>query len=33
MVAGFFVVSIIGLVFVLIGEKGVLFQAHNKPTR
>ncbi|MNL89040.1 hypothetical protein D3C87_2191230 [compost metagenome] len=32
MVAGFFTVSIIGLVFVLIGEKGVLFQAHNKPT-
>jgi DHA1 family bicyclomycin/chloramphenicol resistance-like MFS transporter len=32
MVAGFFAVSIIGLVFVLIGEKGVLFQAHNKPT-
>jgi len=33
MVAGFFAVSIIGLIFVLIGEKGVLFQAHNKPTR
>lgn len=33
MVAGFFVVSIIGLIFVLIGEKGMLFQAHNKPTR
>ncbi len=31
MVAGFFVVSIIGLVFVLIGEKGRLFQAQNKP--
>ncbi|ODS52247.1 MAG: MFS transporter [Agrobacterium sp. SCN 61-19] len=31
MVAGFFVVSVIGLVFVLIGEKGRLFQAHNKP--
>ncbi len=31
MVAGFFVVGIIGLVFVLIGEKGRLFQAHNKP--
>ena len=31
MVAGFFVVSVIGLVFVLIGERGRLFQAHNKP--
>ncbi|MFN4207647.1 MAG: multidrug effflux MFS transporter [Agrobacterium albertimagni] len=31
MVAGFFVVSVIGLIFVLIGEKGRLFQAHNKP--
>jgi MFS transporter, DHA1 family, multidrug resistance protein len=31
MVAGFFVVGVIGLVFVLIGEKGHLFQAHNKP--
>ncbi|NBB47639.1 Bcr/CflA family efflux MFS transporter [Rhizobium sp. CRIBSB] len=31
MVTGFFVVSIIGLVFVLIGEKGRLFQAQNKP--
>ncbi len=31
MVAGFFVVSIIGLVFVLIGEKGRLFHAQNKP--
>jgi DHA1 family bicyclomycin/chloramphenicol resistance-like MFS transporter len=31
MVAGFFVVSIIGLVFVLIGEKGRLFRAQNKP--
>src|SRR5207248_2311077 len=30
---GFFAITIIGLVFVLIGEKGVLFQAHNKPTR
>jgi DHA1 family bicyclomycin/chloramphenicol resistance-like MFS transporter len=29
MVAGYFVVSIIGLIFVLIGEKGRLFQAHN----
>lgn len=32
MVAGFFVVSVIGLIFVLIGEKGVLFHAQNKPT-
>ncbi len=32
MVSGFFIVSVIGLVFVLIGEKGKLFQAHNKPT-
>ncbi|MFN7125003.1 MFS transporter [Rhizobium sp. TH135] len=31
MVAGFFVVGVIGLVFVLIGEKGRLFQAQNKP--
>lgn len=31
MVTGFFVVSIIGLIFVLIGEKGQLFQAQNKP--
>jgi DHA1 family bicyclomycin/chloramphenicol resistance-like MFS transporter len=31
MVTGFFVVSIIGLIFVLIGEKGRLFQAQNKP--
>ena len=31
MVAGFFVVGIIGLAFVLIGENGRLFQAHNKP--
>jgi DHA1 family bicyclomycin/chloramphenicol resistance-like MFS transporter len=31
MVIGFFVVSVIGLVFVLIGEKGQLFHAHNKP--
>ncbi|TDK37590.1 Bcr/CflA family efflux MFS transporter [Rhizobium deserti] len=29
MVAGFFAVSVIGLVFVLIGEKGKLFQPHN----
>ncbi len=31
MVAGFFVVGVIGLIFVLIGEKGRLFQAQNKP--
>ncbi|MBR0555309.1 multidrug effflux MFS transporter [Ciceribacter sp. L1K23] len=31
MVAGFFTVSVIGLVFVLIAEKGKLFQAHNAP--
>lgn len=31
MVAGFFSVSIVGLLFVLIGEKGKLFQSHNKP--
>ncbi len=29
MVAGFFIVSIIGLLFVLIGEKGKLFHPHN----
>ncbi|WP_423856286.1 multidrug effflux MFS transporter [Xaviernesmea oryzae] len=29
LVAGFFAVSIIGLIFVLIGEKGELFQPHN----
>jgi DHA1 family bicyclomycin/chloramphenicol resistance-like MFS transporter len=29
LVAGFFTVSIIGLIFVLIGEKGKLFQPHN----
>lgn len=29
LVAGFFTVSIIGLIFVLIGEKGQLFQPHN----
>jgi DHA1 family bicyclomycin/chloramphenicol resistance-like MFS transporter len=29
MVAGYFTVSIIGLVFVLIAEKGTLFQPHN----
>ncbi|WP_313618565.1 multidrug effflux MFS transporter [Agrobacterium sp.] len=31
MVAGFFTVSLVGLVFVLIGEKGQLFHPHNKP--
>ena len=31
LVAGFFILSIIGLVFVLIAEKGKLFQPHNKP--
>jgi drug resistance transporter, Bcr/CflA subfamily len=31
MVAGFFTVSVIGLIFVLIGEKGQLFQPHNEP--
>ncbi|WP_226951208.1 multidrug effflux MFS transporter [Rhizobium terrae] len=31
LVAGFFTVSIVGLVFVLIGEKGKLFQPHNPP--
>ncbi|WP_390624887.1 multidrug effflux MFS transporter [Pseudorhizobium xiangyangii] len=31
MVAGFFVVSVIGLIFVLIGEKGRLFQPQNPP--
>jgi DHA1 family bicyclomycin/chloramphenicol resistance-like MFS transporter len=31
MVTGFFVVGFIGLIFVLIGEKGRLFHAHNKP--
>lgn len=29
--AGFFAVALIGLVFVLIAERGKLFQAHNKP--
>ena len=29
LVVGFFTVSIIGLIFVLIGEKGQLFQPHN----
>lgn len=32
MVAGFFVVSVFGLVFVLIGEKGHLFQPRNEAT-
>lgn len=32
MVAGFFIVSVVGLGFVLLGEKGVLFQPQNKPT-
>jgi DHA1 family bicyclomycin/chloramphenicol resistance-like MFS transporter len=31
MVAGYFIVSIIGLVFVLIAEKGLLFQPQNPP--
>ncbi|MCM2476993.1 multidrug effflux MFS transporter [Rhizobium sp. CG5] len=31
MVTGYFVVSLIGLIFVLIGEKGRLFQAQNAP--
>lgn len=31
MVTGYFVVSLIGLVFVLIGEKGRLFQAQHAP--
>ncbi|MFA7414774.1 MAG: multidrug effflux MFS transporter [Rhizobium sp.] len=31
MVTGYFVVSVIGLVFVLIGERGNLFQPHHKP--
>lgn len=31
MVAGFFAVSLAGLIFVLIGEKGQLFHPHNKP--
>lgn len=31
MVAGFFTVSLIGLVFVLIAERGQLFRPHNKP--
>ncbi|MBC7311370.1 MAG: MFS transporter, partial [Rhizobium sp.] len=29
MVAGYFIVSVIGLVFVLIGERGVLFRQQN----
>ncbi|MDX3924842.1 MAG: multidrug effflux MFS transporter [Shinella sp.] len=31
MIAGYFIVSVIGLVFVLIAEKGRLFQPHNPP--
>ncbi|WP_040853421.1 multidrug effflux MFS transporter [Phyllobacterium sp. YR531] len=31
LVAGFFVLSLIGLVFVLIAERGRLFKPHNKP--
>ena len=31
MIGGFFAVSLVGLVFVLIAEKGRLFQAQNKP--
>ena len=31
MITGYFTVSIIGLVFVLIAEKGKLFQPHNAP--
>ncbi|MCM2401763.1 multidrug effflux MFS transporter [Rhizobium sp. S153] len=31
LVAGFFTVSLIGLVFVLIAESGQLFRPHNKP--
>ncbi|UGY11261.1 multidrug effflux MFS transporter [Phyllobacterium pellucidum] len=31
LVAGFFVLSLIGLVFVLIAERGRLFQPHNRP--
>ncbi|WP_242223878.1 multidrug effflux MFS transporter [Shinella zoogloeoides] len=31
LVTGFFTLSIIGLVFVLIAERGKLFQPHNKP--
>ncbi len=30
MIGGFFLVSLMGLVFVLVAEKGRLFQAHNK---
>jgi DHA1 family bicyclomycin/chloramphenicol resistance-like MFS transporter len=29
MIAGFFTVSLVGLVFVLIGERGRLFHPHN----
>ncbi|MGD9476601.1 multidrug effflux MFS transporter [Shinella sp. G-2] len=31
LVTGFFTLSIIGLIFVLIAERGKLFQPHNKP--
>jgi DHA1 family bicyclomycin/chloramphenicol resistance-like MFS transporter len=31
LVAGFFVLSLIGLIFVLIAERGKLFQPHNRP--
>lgn len=31
LVAGFFVLSLIGLVFVLMAERGRLFQPHNRP--
>jgi DHA1 family bicyclomycin/chloramphenicol resistance-like MFS transporter len=31
LVTGFFSVSIVGLVFVLLAERGKLFQPHNKP--
>lgn len=31
LVAAFFVLSLIGLIFVLIAERGKLFQPHNKP--
>ncbi|SCX00147.1 Sulfonamide resistance protein [Agrobacterium rosae] len=32
MVGGFFIVSVVGLGFVLLGEKGILFHPQNKPT-
>ena len=31
LVTGFFTLSVIGLIFVLIAERGKLFQPHNKP--